>query len=65
MKDPLQKAKEDIALLRSALAGLLEESDDRKLREMETAVKSLPLPPDYKSKTINAIHAMLTTSPCN
>ena len=65
MQDQLEKAKSDIALLRAALADLLEESDNEALRAMEGAIRTLPLPAEYKSKTIKAIHAMLATSPCN
>ena len=58
---PLRKAEADIALLRSALAGLIGVSSEPELRQMEGVMRSLPVPDADKAVSINAIHALLAT----
>lgn len=62
---PLRKAEADIALLRSALVGLLQAEDEAELRGMEAAIRLMPLPDLDKAASINAIHAVLATKPCS
>lgn len=58
---PLRKAEADIALLRSALAGLIGVSTEPELRQIKKIMRSLPVPDADKAVSINAIHAMLAT----
>ena len=58
---PMRKAEADIALLRSALAGLIGADSEDELRQMEVAMRLLPAPEEDKAVSINAIHALLTT----
>ncbi|MCR3931390.1 hypothetical protein, partial [Aeromonas caviae] len=58
---PLRKAEADIALLRSALAGLIGVNTEAELRQMEGVMRSLPAPDADKAVSINAIHALLAT----
>lgn len=60
---PLRKAEADIALLRSALAGLIGVNSEAELRQMEGVMRSLPIPDTDKAVSINAIHALLATIP--
>ena len=58
---PMRKAEADIALLRSALAGLIGADSEDELRQMEIAMRLLPAPDADKAVSINAIHALLAT----
>lgn len=58
---PLRKAEADIALLRSALAGLIGVNTEAELRQMEVVMRSLPAPDADKAVSINAIHSLLAT----
>lgn len=60
---PLRKAEEDIFLLRSALIGLIGVDSETELRQMEAFFRSAPVPDSDKAVSINAIHALLATSP--
>lgn len=60
---PLRKAESDIALLRSALTGLVGVNSEAELRQMEGIMRSLPIPDTDKTASINAIHALLATIP--
>ena len=62
---PLRKAESDIALLRSALVGLIGAGSAEELRQMEVAMRLLPAPAEDKAVSINAIHALLATLPFN
>ena len=64
-RHPMRKAEADIALLRSALAGLIGADTEQELREMETMMRLLPAPEADKIVSINAIQALLATLPCN
>lgn len=59
---PMRKAEADIALLRSALVGLVGADSEAELRDMEAAMRLLPAPAEDKAVTINAIHALLATA---
>ncbi len=63
MSDELDKARSDIAMLRSALAGLIGADSETELRAMESAMRLLPAPEQDKMVSINAIHALLATIP--
>jgi hypothetical protein len=58
---PMRKAEADIAMLRSALAGLIGADSEDELRQMEVAMRILPAPDADKAVSINAIHALLAT----
>ena len=58
-------AERDIALLRSALVGLIGSDSEQELRKMEVAMRLLPAPAEDKAVSINAIHALLATLPFN
>ena len=60
---PMRKAEADIALLRSALARLIDADTEEELRQMEAALRLLPAPAADKAVSINAIHALLITAP--
>ena len=62
-KHPMRKAEADIALLRGALAGLVGASSKAELEQMEPAVRVLSAPEADKIASLNAIHALLATSP--
>lgn len=62
-RHPLRKAKADIALLRSALIGLIGVDTESDLRQMEATMRLLPAPENDKTVSINAIHALLATFP--
>ena len=64
-KHPMRKAEADIALLRSALVGLIGADTEQELREMEAMMRLLPAPEADKIVSINAIQALLATLPCN
>lgn len=59
---PMRKAEADIALLRSALAGLIGSDSEPELRQIEATMRLLPAPEEDKAVSINAIHALLATS---
>lgn len=59
---PMRKAEADIALLRSALVGLIGVDTEQELRQMEITMRMLPAPESDKAVSINAIHALLATS---
>ena len=60
---PMRKAEADIALLRSALVGLIGADSEQELRQMEATMRLLPAPEADKAVSINAIHALLATMP--
>lgn len=60
---PLRKAEADIALLRSALVGLIGADSKQELLAMEATMRILPAPYADKAVGINAIHALLATMP--
>ena len=62
-RHPMRKAEADIALLRSALAGVIGADSPDELRQMEAAMRVLPAPEEDKAVSINAIHALLATQP--
>ena len=64
-RHPMRKAEADIALLRSARAGLIGADAEDELRQMEVAMRLLPAPDADKAVSINAIHALLATLPPN
>ncbi|HCZ48412.1 MAG TPA: hypothetical protein DCZ11_05360 [Gammaproteobacteria bacterium] len=61
----MRKAQADIALLRSALAGLIGADTEDELRKMEAAMRLLPAPEEDKEISINAIRALLETMALN
>lgn len=62
-RHPMRKAESDIAMLRSALAGLIGADTEDELRQIESAMRVLPAPEADKAVSINAIHALLETLP--
>lgn len=58
-------AERDIALLRSALVGLIGADGKQELRQMEATIRLFPAPAEDKAVSINAIHALLATFPFN
>ena len=64
-KHPMRKAEGDIALLRSALAGLIGADTKDELMQMEATMRLLPAPEADKVVSINAIRALLATMPPN
>lgn len=58
---PMRKAETDVAMLRSALVGLIGADTEAELQQMETAMRMLPAPEADKAVSINAIHALLAT----
>ncbi len=56
---PLRAAEATIERLRSALVGIVGESDPESLRAMEAVVRLAPAPDADKAVTLNAIHALL------
>jgi len=66
----LEKAIRDIGALRdertrlrSALVGLVGVDGREELEQMEAVMRLMPAPAEDKAKTIDAIHALLATSP--
>jgi hypothetical protein len=59
----LTAAINDIAVLRSALAGLIGAETEPELRQMEAIMRTLPMPAADRAASINAIHALLATMP--
>lgn len=64
-RHPMRKAEADIALLRSALVGLIGADTEQELREMEAMMRLLPAPEADKVVSINGIRALLATLPSN
>lgn len=64
-RHPMRKAEADIALLRSALEGMIGASTERGLREMEAAVQVIPDPEGNATVALAAIRALLATMPPN
>nr|WP_281719934.1 hypothetical protein [Nitrosomonas nitrosa] len=62
-RHPMRKAETDIALLRSALAGLIGTDTEDELLKIETTLRMMIMPEEDKAATINAIHALLETMP--
>lgn len=62
-KHPMRKAEADVALLRSALVGMLGVDTKHDLEQMEAMVRMQPAPEADKAVAINAIHALLATMP--
>lgn len=60
---PLRKAEADIAVLRSALVGLIGVDTEQELRQMEGFIRFHPIPDTDKVASINAIRALLATMP--
>lgn len=58
---PMRKAEADIALLRSALVGLIGAETEAELKQMEATMRLIPAPEADKAVSINAIHALLET----
>lgn len=59
MRDPIQ----DVAMLRSALVGLIGAETEAELRQMEVIMRTIPMPDTDRAASINAIHALLATMP--
>lgn len=62
-RHPMRKAEGDIAMLRSALVGLVGVDGYDDLRQMEATMRLLPAPDADKAVSINAINALLATMP--
>ena len=60
-KHPMREAEEKINILRTALVGLIGSDDPAQLKEMELALRIMPVPDEDKANTINAIHAIIKT----
>jgi hypothetical protein len=60
-RHPMRKAESDIAMLRSALVGLIGADTEPELRQMEATIRLLPASEADKAVSINAIHALLET----
>ena len=54
---------QDVAMMRSALVGLIGADTEAELRQMETIMWTLPMPDADRAASINAIHALLATMP--
>lgn len=59
MSDVIQ----DVALLRSALIGLIGAETEEDLRQMEVIMRALSITDADRVASINAIHALLATMP--
>ena len=64
-RHPMRKAQADVAMLRSALVGLIGADTEQELREMEAMMRLLPAPEADKVVSINGIRALLATLPSN
>lgn len=62
-KHPMRKVEADIALLRSALIGLVGVSEKAELEQLAAAVRVLPQSEADKAVSLDAIHALLATLP--
>jgi hypothetical protein len=58
---PLRKAEGDVALLRSALVGLIGANTEPELRQIESALRRLPERDADRAVSIAAVHALLAT----
>lgn len=61
MSDAIKHA----AMLRAALVGLIGAETETELRQMESLMRTLPMPAADRAASINAIHALLATMPTN
>jgi hypothetical protein len=59
MRDPIQ----DVAMLRSALAGLIGADTEAELHQMEAIMRTISITDADRAASINAIHALLATMP--
>ncbi|MGL6531835.1 hypothetical protein ACSZN5_00570 [Aeromonas caviae] len=59
----LTAAIKDIAMLRSALAGLIGADTEAELRQMEAIMRTIDITDADRAASINAIHALLATMP--
>ncbi|AMQ43669.1 hypothetical protein AMS64_22040 [Aeromonas veronii] len=59
----MSDAIKNVAILRSALIGIIGVETEAELRHMEAAIRTLPVPDSDRATTINAIHALLATMP--
>ncbi|TNI32843.1 hypothetical protein [Aeromonas dhakensis] len=59
----LAAASKDIAMLRSALAGLIGADTEAELRQMEAIMRTISITDADRAASINAIHALLATMP--
>ncbi|BCS49583.1 hypothetical protein HQ399_02680 [Aeromonas jandaei] len=59
----LAAAIKDIAMLRSALAGLIGADTEAELRQMEAIMRTIDITDADRAASINAIHALLATMP--
>ncbi|RKJ92164.1 hypothetical protein D6R50_06320 [Aeromonas veronii] len=59
----LAAALKDIAMLRSALAGLIGADTEAELHQMEAIMRTISITDADRAASINAIHALLTTMP--
>ncbi|TNI38975.1 hypothetical protein [Aeromonas veronii] len=59
----LATAIKDIAMLRSALAGLIGADTEAELRQMEAIMRTIDITDADRAASINAIHALLATMP--
>ena len=62
---PLRKAEAeaDIVTLRSALIGLIGAETEAELRQIELAIRAMPVPDADRAVSINAINALIATMP--
>lgn len=60
---PMRKAEKDITLLRAALTGLVGANDKAELEKIEAVVRVIPAPEADKIASLNAIHALIATTP--
>lgn len=60
---PLRKAEADIVTLRSALIGLIGAETEAELRQIERAIRAMPVPDADRAVSINAINALIATTP--
>lgn len=59
----LAAAIKDIAMLRSALAGLIGADTEAELRQLEAIMRTIDITDADRAASINAIHALLATMP--
>ncbi len=61
-KHPLREAEQKIEILRKALIGLVGTGNKKELEEMDLFVRMSATPEPDKTASINAIHAIISTS---
>ena len=61
----MSDAIKDVARLRPALIGLIGAETEAELRQMEAAMRALPIQHAYRAVCLNAIHALLATMPAS